>query len=47
MPPLPWAGGLAVEDPAYNTEPDDENAQATKDWGNPGKQHKTLNKHDD
>jgi hypothetical protein len=47
MPPQPWAGGFAIEDQAYNTEPDAENAQAAKDWGNPGKQHKTVNKHDD
>jgi hypothetical protein len=46
-PPPPWAGGSAIEDQAYNVEPDDENAQAALDWGNPGKQHKTLNKYND
>lgn len=41
MPAQPWSGGTPMKDAAYNTEPDAENAQATKDWGNPGKQHKT------
>lgn len=47
LPPQPWAGGYAVEDAAYNIEHDNENEYALLDWGNPGKQHKTINKYDD
>ena len=47
MPPPPWAGGLPIEAPAYNQEHDDENEYAESDWGNPGKQHRTINKYDD
>jgi hypothetical protein len=47
LPPSPWAGGIPLEDPAYNAEPDIENQHAALDWGSPGKQHKTLNKYDD
>ena len=47
LPPTPWAGGGPIEDQAYNQEPDNENARASVDWGNPGKQHQTLNKYDD
>ena len=46
-PSPPWAGGSPVEDQAYNVEPDDEDAQASLDWGNPGKQHQTINKYND
>lgn len=46
-PPPPWAGGCPVEDQAYNVEPDDEDAQMASDWGDPGKQHKTINKYND
>lgn len=47
MLPTPWAGAGPIEDQAYNQEPDNENALASVDWGNPGKQHQTLNKYDD
>lgn len=47
LPPLPWAGGGPIEDEAYNREPDNENQRAALDWGNPGKQHRTLNRYDD
>ncbi|MDD2709470.1 MAG: hypothetical protein PHV34_15900 [Verrucomicrobiae bacterium] len=47
LPPVPWAGGGPIEDQAYNHEPDNENHRASVDWGDPGKQHKTLNKYDD
>lgn len=43
LPPLCWAGGFAVEEPAYDAEPDSENARAAVDWADPGKQHRTLN----
>ena len=46
-PPPPWAGGSPVEDQAYNVEPDDEDAQAFLDWGDPGKQHQTINNYND
>ncbi|MBR3921546.1 MAG: hypothetical protein IKJ45_00390, partial [Kiritimatiellae bacterium] len=47
MPPLPWAGGCAIEVPAYNCEHDNEGEYGLYDWGNPGKQHKTIGKFDD
>lgn len=47
-PPVPpFAGGWAVEQLAYDAEPDDETAFARSDWGKPGKNHKTIDKFDD
>jgi len=31
-----------IEPPAYDAEPDDENALARSDWGSPGKNHRTI-----
>jgi hypothetical protein len=47
LPPEPRAERSPIEHEAYNREPDNENQRAALDWGNPGKQHKTLNKYDD
>ena len=42
LPPLCWPTGIAIEDPAYEVEPDNENGRAALDWGSPGKQHRTI-----
>lgn len=45
LPPLCWpgpAGGVAVERPAYEAEPDNEGGRAGQDWADPGKQHRTA-----
>jgi hypothetical protein len=42
LPPLCWAGGLAIEEPAYEAEPDAEDAKKAVDWADPGKQHRTV-----
>jgi hypothetical protein len=42
LPPLCWAGGFAIEDAAYDQEPDNEDSRANVDWANPGKQHRTI-----
>lgn len=42
--PLPagcWPTGVAIEQPAYAIEPDNENGELSVDWSNPGKQHLT------
>jgi hypothetical protein len=41
MPPNCWAGGSAIEDAAYDQEPDSEDARLGVDWAAPGKQHRT------
>lgn len=42
LPALCWPVGLAIEEPAYEAEPDNEDARANVDWADPGKQHETL-----
>ncbi len=46
LPPLCWPTGLAVEKPAYDKEPDNEDSRANVDWANPGKQHRTRSAND-
>jgi hypothetical protein len=46
-PPHPYAGGYAVEHQAYESEPDDETAFARHDWGDPGKNHRTIDNYND
>ena len=41
LPPLCWPTNVAIEKPAYDKEPDNEDARAGVDWANPGKQHRT------
>ena len=47
MPSPPWAQNTPNEHKAYEAMSNAENTQTAKDWGDPGKQHATLNKHDD
>lgn len=42
-----YAGDWAVEQGAYDAEPDDDTKFARSDWGAPGKNYKTLDKYDD
>lgn len=39
--------GVGIESLAEGAEPNAEHARAALDWGDPGKQHKTINKYDD
>ena len=46
LPPLCWATGFAIEDAAYDKEPDNEDGRLAVDWGDPGKQHLTKSAND-
>jgi hypothetical protein len=40
-------GNRDLENPAYGSEPNIEHGLARRDWGNPGKNHRTLNNYND
>jgi len=47
VPPAPpYAAGWAYEQQADDAEPDDDTKFARNDWGDPGKNHKTIDKYD-
>jgi len=47
LPCPPYAGGYALEQQAYDAEPDDETLFARQDWGDPGKNHRTTDYYND
>ncbi len=47
VPPRPWAFGHPLEEMATRQERSREHRLARQDWGDPGKNHRTLNRWND